>query len=68
MEGNPDLYGPIWITTTVVLIIFLTATISQYLSLEEGKQFVYNFKTLSGAAGLLYGYTGKLHLQFASDE
>jgi hypothetical protein len=48
MEGNPDLYGPLWITTTVILILFLTATISQYLAIKEGEVFVYDFKTLSG--------------------
>ena len=58
LEGNPDLYGPIWIATTVVVILFMTGTISQYLA-EKGKgHFAYNFKLLSGGAGLVYGYTG----------
>jgi len=57
LEGNPDLYGPFWIATTVVFILFLGGTISQYLSTELGKPFVYDFKLLSGAAGLIYGYT-----------
>ncbi|KAK5130577.1 hypothetical protein LTR16_001419, partial [Cryomyces antarcticus] len=47
LDGNPDLYGPFWIATTVVVILFLTGTISQYLAVR-GK----------GAAGLIYGYTG----------
>ncbi|KAF2160777.1 hypothetical protein M409DRAFT_70114 [Zasmidium cellare ATCC 36951] len=56
MEGNPDLYGPFWIATTVVVILFLTGTISQYLA-EKGKgHFAYDFRLLSGAAGLVYGY------------
>src|SRR6266536_3512176 len=58
MEGNPDLYGPFWIATTVVMILFLTGTISQYLSRRHEKHFEYDFKLLSGAAGLIYGYTG----------
>ncbi|KAL2887119.1 Protein YIP5 [Ceratocystis lukuohia] len=57
LEGNPDLYGPFWIATTVVLILFLGGTISEYRSLNHGDEFVYNFKLLSGAAGLIYGYT-----------
>ncbi|KAK3390478.1 hypothetical protein B0H63DRAFT_116616 [Podospora didyma] len=57
LEGNPDLYGPFWIATTVVLILFLGGTISDYLASAEGKTFAYDFKLLSGAAGLIYGYT-----------
>ncbi|KAH8700454.1 hypothetical protein BGW36DRAFT_374182 [Talaromyces proteolyticus] len=58
LDGNPDLYGPFWIATTVVIILFLTGTISQYLSREDDKHFGYDFRLLSGAAGLVYGYTG----------
>ncbi|KKA27075.1 hypothetical protein TD95_001140 [Thielaviopsis punctulata] len=57
LEGNPDLYGPFWIATTVVLILFLGGTISDYSARDHGDEFVYNFKLLSGAAGLIYGYT-----------
>lgn len=58
LDGNPDLYGPFWIATTVVFILFLTGTISQYLSHSHKGEFVYDFRLLSGAAGLVYGYTG----------
>lgn len=57
LEGNPDLYGPFWIATTVVLILFLTGTISKYLSYNGKDHFEYDFRLLSGAAGLIYGYT-----------
>ncbi|RKF57404.1 Protein YIP5 [Erysiphe neolycopersici] len=57
LGGNPDLYGPLWIATTVVFILFLGGTINQYLSETNGTQFVYDFTLLSGAAGLIYGYT-----------
>ncbi|MCJ1370471.1 hypothetical protein MMC20_001684 [Loxospora ochrophaea] len=57
LDGNPDLYGPIWIATTVVFILFLTATISQYLARRHEGHFEYDFRILSGAAGLVYGYT-----------
>ncbi|KAK5175400.1 uncharacterized protein LTR77_000539 [Saxophila tyrrhenica] len=57
LDGNPDLYGPFWIATTVIVILFMTGTISQYLA-ETGKgHFAYDFRLLSGAAGLVYGYT-----------
>ncbi|ORY16823.1 Yip1 domain-containing family [Clohesyomyces aquaticus] len=58
LEGNPDLYGPVWIATTVVVILFLTGTISQYLSNKGEEHFTYDFRLLSGGAGLIYGYTG----------
>ncbi|KAI1495490.1 hypothetical protein F5X99DRAFT_137113 [Biscogniauxia marginata] len=57
LEGNPDLYGPFWIATTVVLILFLGGTISQYLASTGQGPFAYDFGLLSGAAGLIYGYT-----------
>ena len=57
LDGNPDLYGPFWIATTVVVILFLTGTISQKLASQGKAHFEYDFKLLSGAAGLIYGYT-----------
>ncbi|KAG9382435.1 Protein YIP [Pyrenophora tritici-repentis] len=57
LEGNPDLYGPVWIATTVIVILFLTGTINQYLARKGEEHFAYDFKLLSGAAGLVYGYT-----------
>ncbi|TGZ83073.1 Yip1-domain-containing protein [Ascodesmis nigricans] len=63
IDGNPDLYGPIWITTSVVLMLFLASTLAQYFARfgEEGdgggKRYTYDFTLLSGAAGMMYGYT-----------
>lgn len=51
LEGNPDLYGPFWIATTVVLILFLGGTISQYLSTTGSTPFAYDFRLLSGTFG-----------------
>lgn len=48
LDGNPDLYGPVWIATTVVFILFLGGTINQYLSQTTGEPFVYDFTLLSG--------------------
>jgi len=48
LEGNPDLYGPIWIATTVVFILFLGGTISKYLAETGQGHFVYDFRLLSG--------------------
>jgi hypothetical protein len=48
LEGNPDLYGPFWIATTVVLILFLGGTTSQYLATRGEGSFAYDFRLLSG--------------------
>lgn len=48
LEGNPDLYGPFWIATTVVFILFLGGTISKYLATTGQDPFVYDFRLLSG--------------------
>lgn len=60
LDGNPDLYGPFWIATTVVIILFLTGTVSQYLAHNHEEHFEYDFRLLSGGSGLIYGYTGLL--------
>ncbi len=57
LEGNPDLYGPFWIATTVVFILFMTGTISWKLASTGQEHYSYDFSLLSGAAGLIYGYT-----------
>ncbi|CCX05144.1 hypothetical protein FPQ18DRAFT_334970 [Pyronema domesticum] len=57
LEDRPDLYGPFWITTTVVLILFLTSTLSHYFARMKDEPYSYDFGLLSGAAGLMYGYT-----------
>jgi len=57
LDGNPDLYGPFWIATTVIFILFMTGTISQYLANSGEEHFQYDFTLLSGASGLIYGYT-----------
>jgi hypothetical protein len=56
LEGNPDLYGPFWIATTVVFFLFLGGTINEYAT-SSGQSIIYDFKLLSGSAGIIYGYT-----------
>lgn len=51
LEGNPDLYGPFWIATTVVFILFLGGTISQYAATTGDQPFLYDFTLLSGTFG-----------------
>jgi len=59
LGGNPDLYGPFWISTTTIIILYFSSTLAGYLAaLHTGTQYYYNFTLLTGAAGLMYGYVG----------
>ncbi|KAF2667165.1 Yip1-domain-containing protein [Microthyrium microscopicum] len=55
LDGNPDLYGPFWIATTVVFILFMAGTLNWRITGNEGQ---YDWGLMSGSAGLIYGYTG----------
>jgi protein YIPF1/2 len=55
LDGNPDLYGPFWIATTVVFILFLAGTLNWRITGNGGG---FDWGLLSGSAGLIYGYTG----------
>lgn len=69
LEGNPDLYGPFWIATTVVLILFLGGTISQYLASEGKGPFAYDFKLLSGTfVYLSLSLRGKKRIRSVTDK
>lgn len=50
LDGNPDLYGPFWIATTVVIILFLSGTINRWLEEKGDEHYAYDFKLLSGTA------------------
>ncbi|CEP22745.1 Protein YIP5 AltName: Full=YPT-interacting protein 5 [Cyberlindnera jadinii] len=60
VEEIGDLYGPIWVTATVIFILFFSNTCSGLLvSWVQGgdSTYKYNFDLLTGAISLLYGYT-----------
>src|ERR1700761_3727854 len=62
LDGNPDLYGPFWIATTVVFILFLAGTINAKWGRLSGDPGAdgdgFEWALLSGSAGLIYIYTG----------
>ena len=63
LDGNPDLYGPFWIAATVCFILFLAGYVSQRLAARgAGDVPPYDFRLLSGAAGIIYGYTAVVPL------
>ncbi|KAK9383829.1 uncharacterized protein V2V93DRAFT_362824 [Kockiozyma suomiensis] len=55
---NPDLYGPFWIASTVIVVLFFSSTIAGAIASHvAGVRYEYNFGLLSAAAALMYGYT-----------
>jgi hypothetical protein len=60
LSSGCDLYGPFWVSTTLVLALFLSsslaASISKYLS-APNTQYDYNFGLLSLAATIVYAYS-----------
>jgi hypothetical protein len=63
VDANPDLYGPFWISTTVILTLFVTSCIANslvtYLKDEKGDaKYNYDFSLLSFASVTVYTYIG----------
>eukprot|EP01134_Creolimax_fragrantissima_P005954 CFRG5954T1 len=56
--GNPDLYGPFWVTTTLIVCMAITGNLATVLSPheEKGYKYEYDFTKLTFAASLMYGY------------
>lgn len=53
--ANPDLYGPFWVTTTLIFAMGMTGNLATYMSSEEGT-WVYDFTKLTFAATMMYNY------------
>ncbi len=57
IENNPDLYGPLWISTTVVLLIFVSSCMAESIrAYMEGTEYNYDFRTMSYAFAVFYPY------------
>lgn len=57
-EAKPDLYGPFWISTTVIFALFFSSSLTGvFYSMYKGVNYEYKFEVLSGAAMILYSYT-----------
>ncbi|KAH7818353.1 putative protein YIPF1/2 [Monocercomonoides exilis] len=55
---KPDLYGPVWITTTLILFVGIFSNVALWadgvFGKDGGKQFSWNFLTI--CAGAFYGF------------
>ncbi|XP_030381549.1 protein YIPF1 [Scaptodrosophila lebanonensis] len=58
---NPDLYGPFWITVTLIFSIAITGNIASYLHhATDAYQWHYNFHLVSYAATCIFLYANVL--------
>ncbi|KAL4511963.1 hypothetical protein ABPG72_012808 [Tetrahymena utriculariae] len=56
MGGQPDLYGPFWIFTTIIALVSISANICDYLNnIGNDTQFKYRYDFVPVAATLIYG-------------
>ena len=58
-ESNPDLYGPFWLTTTLILVIAVSSNLSSYIDWKWGENqglgnWAYDFRKLSVACTVFY--------------
>ncbi|KAH9815988.1 hypothetical protein DFH28DRAFT_927445 [Melampsora americana] len=57
LAGQPDLYGPFWLPTTLIFILFFASSLSGALTAYlNSKAYDYDFTKLTLAVGLVYVY------------
>ncbi|KAJ3410899.1 hypothetical protein HDV05_003030 [Chytridiales sp. JEL 0842] len=57
ISGNPDLYGPFWISTTVIFALFVTSSIAASIyAYLDSKPYIYDMTLLSFAVSTVYIY------------
>mmetsp|Transcript_4651 Transcript_4651/g.7495 ORF Transcript_4651/g.7495 Transcript_4651/m.7495 type:complete len:355 (+) Transcript_4651:78-1142(+) len=62
VDGNPDLYGPVWISSTVVFMLAATGNFASWIQFaaSHGMQatgWVYDFTKMTAGATIIYAYT-----------
>lgn len=64
--GKPDLYGPFWISTTLIVTILICGNLTTLLSHWNDTEYHYTpqFERLSIAAIIIYGYVSVIPLLF----
>lgn len=57
--ASPDLYGPFWITSSVIFFLFFASSVTGLIvsSFVRHTSYEYRFDLLTGAASMLYTYT-----------
>jgi len=65
VQGNPDLYGPFWVTTTVLFLLAISSNFAEYIAYWlDGVEthWTYDFYKISIAAAVFYGFLGLVPL------
>lgn len=63
--GNPDLYGPFWIASTLIFTSAAAGNTASYIahhSSDDQKGWYYDVDKVGGSMGLFYGYVGVVGL------
>eukprot|EP01125_Pyxidicula_operculata_P003197 TRINITY_DN1360_c0_g1_i1.p2 TRINITY_DN1360_c0_g1~~TRINITY_DN1360_c0_g1_i1.p2 ORF type:complete len:341 (-),score=75.25 TRINITY_DN1360_c0_g1_i1:124-1146(-) len=55
VKGNPDLYGPFWISTTLIFMMAASANFAAYL--QNSETWHYDVSKLMYGSAVIYGYT-----------
>jgi len=67
VAANPDLYGPFWISTTLIFAMAITGNLASFFAFvptEATPQWKYNFNQLTLAGSVIYSYVTILPLVF----
>jgi len=59
VQGNPDLYGPFWVTTTVLFLLAISSNFAEYIAYWwEGveEHWNYDFYKVTVAAAVFYAF------------
>ncbi|RKP12259.1 hypothetical protein BJ684DRAFT_296, partial [Piptocephalis cylindrospora] len=63
IENHPDLYGPFWIPTTVIFLLFVTSSLAGSMAaFLSGKTWSYDVTLLSLALSTIYTYVAVMPL------
>lgn len=64
VQHNPDMYGPLWISTTLVFAVAALGNYASYLQSEHKTDWYYDINYISWAACFIYGYLCLVPLGF----
>ncbi|PAN19187.1 hypothetical protein GQ55_3G245800 [Panicum hallii var. hallii] len=58
IDANPDMYGPLWITTTLIFMLAALGNFATYLMQKKKDPVIWNFDVgyFNWAASVMYGY------------
>lgn len=54
--SGPDLYGPWWISTSLVFVVAVTSNLSMYMHSDSSADFAYDINHLAHAMTVLYSF------------